>query len=338
MDDSESNSTSSTAFVERIAAVLARAGAKETRLVVAVSGGADSTALLVALAELRERLGLQLTVAHLDHGWRPESGADAEWVARLCADRQIEFVSRRLAVPMSTTGSESAARTARRRFLAETADSVGAPWIATAHTADDQVETVLHRLLRGTGPRGLAGMSVVSPLNRKVRIVRPLLDMWRSELQNWLTQRDQSWRIDITNSDTRYTRNRIRHELLPLLRESFNPQVDAAVLRLSRQCAEIAEWLRSAAEQGFAAARLDLTADTVRLQASVIADLPRPVVRELFVVVWTRLDWPLQSMGFDEWELLAASAVSGVDRLRFQLPGGIDVARTGGVLRLSRGA
>jgi len=238
---------------------------------------------------------------------------------------------------MLTPQTEAAARTVRRQFLAETAAAVGAAWIATAHTADDQVETVLHRLLRGTGPRGLAGMSAVAPFGDHLRIVRPMLDVGRSELEQWLTKQNQSWRTDLTNSDTRYTRNRIRHTLLPLLREQFNPQVDAAVLRLSRQCGELSAVARTAAEEAVAAARLDLHREVVRLDVSMLTQLPRPVLRELFVVVWAQQQWPEQSMGFNEWELLAETAAASENKARFQLPGGIEVTRDTGVLRLSRG-
>ncbi|MCA9052645.1 MAG: tRNA lysidine(34) synthetase TilS [Planctomycetaceae bacterium] len=331
------NPTSSTAFLDRIAACLLRAGIEETRVVVAVSGGADSTALLLALYGLRDRLRLKLTAAHLDHGWRSESAADAEWVARLCTVLSVDVVSRRHSESMLTPQTEAAARTVRRQFLAETAAAVGAAWIATAHTADDQVETVLHRLLRGTGPRGLAGMSAVAPFGDHLRIVRPMLDVGRSELEQWLTKQNQSWRTDLTNSDTRYTRNRIRHTLLPLLREQFNPQVDAAVLRLSRQCGELSAVARTAAEEAVAAARLDLHREVVRLDVSMLTQLPRPVLRELFVVVWAQQQWPEQSMGFNEWELLAETAAASENKARFQLPGGIEVTRDTGVLRLSRG-
>ena len=327
--------STSTALVDDIAKVLTQHEVSEQAVIVAVSGGADSTALLLVLADLRERLSLNLTAAHLNHRWRPDSRADADWVADLCSRLSVPFVLRTATdAELDQSRSEGGARRMRRQFLASVAHERGSSWVAAAHTADDQVETVLHRLLRGTGPRGLAGMSRVAHLAEATRIIRPLLEVPRSEIERWLTDRRQSWRTDATNDDPRFTRNRIRHALLPTLRSEFNPRVDAAILRLARQCSDVAGWLRESAAEPLRMAALHREPSAVRLSVTSLQSSPRVVVRELFSVLWSEQQWPAQGIGFAEWERLADAALGEEVQCRFQLPGPVDVVRDGDLLRL----
>lgn len=194
--------------------------------VVGVSGGADSVALLLALHEL----GLKLHVAHLDHGIRGAEGeADAEFVRQLCFRLEVPCTLGRRDVPAykweHKLSLEAAARDVRHDFLREMAAELGATAIFLAHTADDQVETFLLRLIRGAGVAGLAGMS---PKDGPLR--RPLLGVWRSEVEDYLRQKGQAWREDSSNRDRRFLRNRVRHELLPLL-ASMNPGIKQVLLR-----------------------------------------------------------------------------------------------------------
>jgi tRNA(Ile)-lysidine synthase len=193
--------------------------------VVAVSGGADSTALLLAL----HQLGCRLHVAHLDHGLRPESSADAEFVRELserlglpCTIERRDVAPYRGARKLSP---EAAAREVRYAFLRETAEREGAGAIFVAHTADDQVETFLLRLIRGAGVAGLGGMKP-----KDGQLCRPLLDVWRQDLEAFLREQGQEWREDASNRDPAFLRNRVRHELLPLL-ASLNRGVKAVLLR-----------------------------------------------------------------------------------------------------------
>jgi tRNA(Ile)-lysidine synthase len=320
----------------RVASVLKAAGVRSTPVVVGVSGGADSLALLVLLTELRGELALDLTAAHLDHALRPDSADDAAFVAECCRNWSVPLVTERLSVAVSESiASEDAARDARRDFFSRTCGAVRAAWVALAHTANDQAETVLHRLLRGTGPRGLRGMSTQAPLNHQAQIVRPLLDVSRDELERWLVARGQGWRTDATNTDSRFTRNRIRHTLLPLLREQFNPQVDSALVRLAKQCRELDDWLREAAAAALAEAQLERHADRVRLATERLVTRPRQIVREVFVLLWRQQGWPEQRMTFDHWNLLADVVIRPGPQ-RTQVPGGIDVTRDGTILRLER--
>ncbi len=213
-------------------------------VVVAVSGGADSVALLAALRELARLPGCRraLTAAHLDHGLRASSAGDAAFVAALCRRWGLPCVceARDVAADAAerSVGIEQAARDARYAFLARVAGERGASAVATAHHADDQVETVLHRLLRGTHLRGLAGIPPRRALGEGVDVVRPLLGVRRAEIEAFCRRRQLPWRTDETNADPAMMRNRLRHELLPWLREHVNPDVDAALLRLADAAAE----------------------------------------------------------------------------------------------------
>ena len=193
-------------------------------LVVALSGGADSTALLDLLSRLPE-YNLRLIAAHLNHCLRGvESDADQEFCREVAARYAIPFEVRRIDIKSMASKSrlnlEDAGRRARIEFLDEIRIKYGAAAVVLAHHADDQAETVLMRLLRGSGMTGLSGMAY-----RNTRgYVRPLLDITRSEIEQYLRWRCLEWREDASNSDTIYLRNRIRHELLPLL-EGYNPAI-----------------------------------------------------------------------------------------------------------------
>lgn len=220
-----------------------------TDLVIGVSGGADSMALLHALARLIPSTNWRLHIVHLDHNLRPESAVDAASVARLARILGFPFHSKRLKPNELAAGNqEAAARHARYSFLVQVALNVTPPGqvpvILTAHHADDQAETVLLHLIRGAGLDGLGGMSWVTELATvafapadarvsavpAVRLARPLLNVERSEIQAWLTGQGLEWREDATNQDTGLARNRLRHVILPEL-EAINPQVVRALGR-----------------------------------------------------------------------------------------------------------
>ena len=218
---------------------LLRAG---DRVCVAVSGGADSVALLLALSEANTAspqnklpLGVVLSAAHVHHGLRgADADADQQFVQELCA---------RLAVPLTVfrvdtaarqaaegEGVEEAARTLRYEALKGLIASGAVDCVATAHTLDDQAETVVMKMLRGAWTEGLGGISPELQLPGGGKILRPLLGVRRSEVEAFLRERGQGWRDDATNADLSLTRNKVRHTLMPLLRE-FNPGVEALLAR-----------------------------------------------------------------------------------------------------------
>jgi len=195
------------------------------QIAVACSGGPDSTALLLILHELSERLGCGLSVCHFNHRLRGEQSDEDELFVRRLAERlRLPIVRQEADIRHSARTAhanlEDTARKLRYRFFSSLVQQKQADRVAVGHTADDQAETVLQRLLRGAGTRGLAG---IHPLVEG-QIVRPLLGLRRQVLRDWLTARKQEWREDVSNFDYQRTRNRIRHQVLPLLCQ-FNPRI-----------------------------------------------------------------------------------------------------------------
>jgi tRNA(Ile)-lysidine synthase len=212
-----------------------------SHILVAVSGGADSTALLHLLHGAAAKLDFRLHAAHLDHALRCDSPLDAAHVRASCASLGVPLSEARVEVAAlaraGTGGLEQAAREARRTFLRAAALAQGCPWIALGHQRDDQAETFLLRLLRGAGTAGLAGMRPCAP-----PFVRPLLPFSRDELVAWLARRGIPWREDASNRDPLFARNRVRHELLPLL-ATYNPAIRERLTELCRQlAADEADW------------------------------------------------------------------------------------------------
>ena len=197
------------------------------RVAVACSGGADSVALLHILSELREELGVVLSVAHFHHQIRgAEADSDQRFVEELAAKLKVNFDFGSGNAPQHAAHSklslETAARELRHQWFAELIKQGKADKIATAHTLDDQAETVLMRILRGTGARGLAGIGAA---HKAKHLVRPLLSTSRLEVEAYLKTKGQCWREDSSNLDLGHTRNRVRHTLLPLLERDFNPAI-----------------------------------------------------------------------------------------------------------------
>lgn len=222
-------------------------------VVAAVSGGADSTALLYALAALRPRLAIRLTAAHLDHRIRGEEAeADARFVAELCETVGVPLVAsaQDVAAQAAAAGAnlEEAAREARYGWLRQTAALLAADRVALGHTIDDQAETVLMRLVRGSGVDGAAGIFPVVDAT----FVRPLLETSRREVLAYLESLGARWREDSTNSDLSLARNRIRRELIPYLEAHFNPAVVEALARSADAAREAGEFLDSEAARALA--------------------------------------------------------------------------------------
>ena len=323
---------------------------RDSHVVLAVSGGADSVALLRAMAALKGQSGGagQLFVAHLNHGLRgDEANADAAWLATLCQQLALSLEVGEADVASLAAwegdGWEAAARNARYEFLRRTAERVGARFVATAHTSDDQVETILQRIVRGTGLAGLAGISAARPLSESVTLVRPLLTVERWQIVSYLSTLGQDFRTDSSNDDSRYTRNRLRHELLPLVRESFNSDVDGALLRLATQVGEAQQVVESLAteiardcvaiefepmQHGLRRAR------RVRIGCGQLARQPAIIVREVCKSAWQEAGWPLQAMGFREWQMLAGLASGACLQTSINLPENIGARREASYLVL----
>lgn len=209
------------------------------RVAVAVSGGADSVALLRVLLDLREQLGVVLSVAHFNHRIRgADADTDEQFVRSLAQQFGLEFYAGSADAPayarQHRISLETAAREVRHAWFTQLIGEAGADKIATAHSQDDQAETVLMRLLRGTGTRGLSG---IAPWQSQKSLIRPLLAVSRREIEAYLTGLNQTWREDASNLDLRHARNRVRHELLPLLQHDYNPAIRQTLADLAEVAA-----------------------------------------------------------------------------------------------------
>jgi tRNA(Ile)-lysidine synthase len=312
-------------------------------LVMAVSGGPDSVALLHALVTLRladspgaEATGLSLVIAHLNHQLRGlESDGDERFVKdahdalRARGIAGLELRSERMDVGararLARDNLENTGRRIRYDWLAEVARSVNASFVATGHTADDQAETVLHHLLRGTGLKGLRGIAARRRLAPGIELIRPLLHVTRAEVLAYLQAVGQAYREDASNSNRTYMRNRIRHELLPYLKQDYNAAIASVLGRLAEQAGQAYEDQKAKASELLAKVERPRAGGLLVFAAPRFLGEPRHLVREAFRLVWIREGWPLAGMGFREWDRLAAVAAG--EMACVDLPGGIRARR-----------
>lgn len=306
------------------------------RVGVAVSGGADSVALLLLLAELRNELGLGLSVLHLNHGLRgEESDSDAKFVSELAAGLGLEYVAAHEDVAALARRQhrnlEDAGRRARYSFFERAIGQGHCVKVAVAHTADDQAETVLARILRGSGPRGIVGIYPV-----RGKIVRPLLDVRRADLREHLRSKGQAWREDRTNLDATRLRARIRGELLPRLERDFNPAIVdrlASLAAVSRD--EEAFWnfvisdriaaLAKAIPDGFSIAVSDLLAPHPMVSSN--EDPERALSRRTVQALFGMIAGDRSGLHFGHVEDVLRLATDSQSGRRIELPRGVDVQR-----------
>ncbi|MCG8588090.1 MAG: tRNA lysidine(34) synthetase TilS [Proteobacteria bacterium] len=306
----------------------------------AVSGGIDSTALLHTLHALSPRWGFKLLIGHVNHGLRgEESEADQAFVLQLgealgwpvaCA-RVDPAAARRGHPSQSRPTLQEAARDARYAALDGLARAGGATRLMTAHTADDQAETVLLRLFRGTGPDGLAG---IPPVSDGGRLVRPLLQVSRSELAAAAEAAGWRWREDPSNRDLRYARNRLRRRWLPGLSGDFNPQLLRAVAQLAEAQSRDAEWIEAQVEAA-AETWLMLEGEGVSIRGAGFGDLPEALRRRLLRRAWRQVGGArdVERRHLERMERFLGRGRPGAE---LQLPGGARLRRTRDGAWLSR--
>jgi len=310
--------------------------APDERVAVAVSGGPDSVALLHLICALNRQPGWAIKphVVHLDHQLRGQDAeADAVFVRELAEALRLPHAIESIDVGRRAADEgvsiEQAARLSRFEFFERVCLRHGIKAIALAHHADDDVETVLHRIVRGTGFRGLAGIPWQRSLrpNSDIRVVRPMLAFRRAEIEAYLQERNIASRCDATNESQIFTRNRIRHELLPLLRERFNPSVDDALMRLAEQARELNDYLVETAERMLESLVIEQTDRQLVLHSPSLA-------RKALVIQMQLIRQAILRMGFGEAELtyghvkaVAALASSQEGTKELHLPAGLRVSR-----------
>ncbi len=325
---------------------------RDVHVLVAVSGGPDSMALLRALLAAKQQVGGagKLFVGHVDHSLRgDDSMADADWLAEQC---------RRLAVPLFIEkahvgviaevrgdGIEEAARATRYEILTRMAETLGTRFVALGHHRDDQIETILFRLLRGSGLRGLAGMPATRALSPSVAAVRPLLNVCRREIESYLQAIGQCSRQDETNLDPELAaRNAIRQELLPQITLRFGASATAALLRVAEQASEAQTLIETLAFELLERCHSKVEcspsgeAMTITLAVAPLTAQSPLLVSEAFRMAWRTACWPEQAMTHSWWRRLAQFAQSPELSPPLNLPGDIHASRSEpGVLSLRRG-
>ncbi len=304
------------------------------RVCVAVSGGADSVALLHILRELADELGISLSVAHLNHSLRGlESDADQEFVAALAAGCGLRVFTHAIDVraeaERASENVEQAGRSCRYQWFTRLLREGLADKIAVGHTRSDQAETVLYRLLRGSGSAGLAGIRPVLPSG----IVRPLITVSRQEVLAYLQSRSLQWREDASNRSTDFARNRIRHELMPQLTQEWNPNLETVLAHTAAWALEEEDYWRQKTAT-LAAAHLEERADGVYLRVSDVKWLPAAVLKRLLRLAIEKVRGDLRGVEYEHIQAMAEMIASGRGTGHLDLPG-TAVSRSFDWLRLA---
>ncbi len=324
-------------FLERLSEQFPPTRWEGMTILVACSGGADSVALLRGLNELRPAKS-SLLVGHFNHRLRGrESDEDQAFVKRLAGQFGLPLITNDLVsvVPeapqeSSKVRDEASLREARYSFLHDACCTHGARYLLTAHTANDQAETVLFRLFRGTGLAGLAGMQTFREFYPGADLVlaRPMLGISRVQVLEYLSQLGQDFRHDSSNDSLQYTRNWMRHQLVPILQERMGEEAIDSVLRASESIREIVEWIDNMARH-WILEHVEITAAQVRIDRASAEQTDWPVLQAALKQIWLKQNWPLGEMNQPHWSRIrgfidAQTPLEAV--LDTQLPGGIQFA------------
>jgi tRNA(Ile)-lysidine synthase len=311
--------------------------------IIAISGGPDSVALAHLCATLCQQQRLsRIALAHLNHQLRGEaSDADEAFVQHLPAAWGFPALSchtHRLDVTRlaqeTRDNLENAARQTRYQWLIDAAQREGAAWVATGHSADDQAETVLHHFLRGSGLQGLAGMAERRRLAPGVDLMRPLLTSRRADVLEYLHEQGLAYRHDASNEDPRFLRNRLRHELLPLLQRDYKPGLVEVLGRTAQQLRDIQDDLTQRANKLLARVELPRAGSMIVLQRPALEGASVVELRELLRLTWQREGWPQGGMGFADWDRAAALLRGNAGSNDF--PDGVKIHMVGKVVQLER--
>ena len=269
---------------------------KHTKIILGVSGGPDSICLLDILIKAE----YQTIIAHFNHQIREEADAEFDFVKKLSQRYQCEIITRTENIPEiarhQKKGIEVTAREQRYQFLFSSAEKFHAEAVIVAHHADDQIETILMNMLRGTGLDGLAGMKVVSfgQFNNSIPLVRPMLYIWRGEIRAYCEEKGLDFIVDRSNEDILYLRNRIRHQLIPML-ESYNPQVKDNLLRMQALVYEDQKALNDLADSAEKDIELDVTSRSIRFClkdfACLSVSLQRILIKRILRTNLMHQDW-----------------------------------------------
>lgn len=314
-------------------------------VVLGVSGGADSVALVRLLCDLEklQQHGWKLHIAHVNHQLRgKEADEDEKFVKKFAKSLDLPFSSRRVDVKALKDAQhlslEEAARKGRHEALQDIAVAAGANKIALAHTLDDQSETILHRIIRGASLRGIKGMAPIRLLSRKhdLFVIRPMLELERSEVRRYLEERKVAWREDSSNADVSYMRNRLRLELIPQIERMYNPRFKYALVKLGQTAAAFYLLVREIAFEMYENVKLIGKEGEVCLSAKEFAKLPIPVQTLIVDRAMKELQGRMPQLTFEHYmDIISLCADDGQPRT-LMLPKGVEATRESYVLKLYR--
>ena len=293
-------------------------------------------ALLQALWEMRQEWRLTLVVAYLDHGLRPEAAAEQSFVRQRATDLGLPFVTEKADVGAlrqeKHLSLQEAAREVRYSFFLRAASDFSAEKIALGHTADDQAESVLMRFLRGSGTHGLAGI----PPKRDDRIIRPLIEVWRQEVEYFLRERNIPFREDASNRSFHFLRNRIRHELVPTL-EKYNPQIRQILSQMAERFRLEEEYWQSLVREKFPLLLRKQRSGSVSLDIPLLSALPVPLRLRVFRLAIEMVLGNLRGFGFLHFEAVENLWKNPAPHKKIRLPHKISVSKSYRELKFSSG-
>ncbi len=325
---------------EKLESIWPKSAMQGVTVLVAVSGGADSVALTRLLHQVSPDHS-RLVLSHFNHRLRgKDSDADEMFVQNMAVELGCELIVERAEAVKSGSnhghGLEANARQQRYAFLEKAAKRCGARYVATAHTKDDQVETILQRIFRGSSLRGLAGIPIQRKLRDGITLMRPLLQVSRSELQEFLSELDQPYRVDQSNFSPQFTRNRVRHELIPLIQDIFSKTIANGVLALGNDSRQMSQLVRPLVdqliEQGFRRGGQSAIAHGLEVDCKAIRHHGDTILIEAFIQIWNANHWPLQQMNRQKWIDLAELALGDKNHGSINLPGDLKATRKGNSL------
>lgn len=308
------------------------------RVLVGISGGPDSVALLHVLKRIERDMGIEVYAAHVHHGIRGTvADQDAEFVAQLCQQWDVPLFVERANVPRLADEwgmtLEEAGRIVRYRFFDEVLQDIRGHKIALGHNRDDQAETILHHILRGTGMQGLQGIRPV----RQNKIIRPLIEVSRAEIEEYCHQNGLDFRLDTTNQDVAYTRNRIRHELIPYIKQHFNPNIVDALVRMGTIIRDEEEFLQDYCRKEYDKLVRVSNQNQLRIDLQGFLMQPIAVRRRVLRMALRAMSGTLDNIGANHVEEVLDMASNCTTGAMLMLPSGIRVLKDYGDIVVWRG-
>ena len=295
------------------------------RVLVAVSGGADSVALLRTLDFLKQTHpgGPTLAVVHVNHGLRgDESDKEAAFVSALSNTLQAEFFEE--SIECGADVSENSLRELRYEAILKVASKIGARYVFTGHHQDDQIETILFRIFRGTGMTGLKGIPSIRVVDENITLVRPFLNVSRGAVELTLNCIGQSFCTDSSNLKQDYSRNFLRNSLLPEARSWFGMHIDASIIRLSEHAADAFELESMMVDQFFESSHFERAENCFTLKTNELLQQHPVVSRAVLIRAWTEMKWPVGDMTRQRWlEIDEVVRQSEVTPVVLNLPGDV---------------